>query len=571
MNLKLKRFIAFALLLVLAFAFTLTGCKKKDKDDDDDSPSASSTPAATVAASINKTLSSSELYIEGTISTKNSDTRRDRKYDGYDSEIKYTPEYDAFDNYEIEIKGGGKVDTKNYKITDLNFDIFSFNEYRWNYESGKETSGDAAFGRNGSVYSYYVNSSAAEKGAADDPKDMSDFKKQIKDNLKYNVLNCESDLEDLNDNIFGNDADSEVKMIESILTTSGNLRKGLLTGLASFISVEKKGNVYTIDGKATILNVFDKIVKAVKVIDDNPKITFKEFYNNADVKAILEPITKNVKAADVIDYADLIYKDASGSVASIKDFVKTECGLDLPDAGTKNLDSYIRGLFDKNVTLPGSTSTTQVPIGNVGMSDILKLTDMDAKAIIAELEDAKSDVEKYLNKFVVTLTIKNNKISEVTLDGEETAADTADSKNQKFTINSKIKVITSLPALFDLGDSVKKAAADYAVVKPVYAAYNRLRENGYYCNTLDEEEVESYCGVTLTGRVLTGGLYRKYDDDYNNHITIIAFENASDAVKVKNAYGSSITSSDSSTVYGVNGNVFYAGTNAAVSISGLKK
>lgn len=127
--------------------------------------------------------------------------------------------------------------------------------------------------------------------------------------------------------------------------------------------------------------------------------------------------------------------------------------------------------------------------------------------------------------------------------------------------------------MFDLGDSVKKAAADYyAVVKPVSAAHNRLRENGYFTfDSFDEEQIERSYDVKLTGRVLAGRSwsYGNYDDDYNNHITIIVFENASDAVKVnKNAYSSS---SDPLTVYGVKGNIFYMGTRAAVSISGLEK
>lgn len=558
---KTKKLFALLLVLVLAFAFALTGCKKKDEGDDD-SPSSGTTATTALATSVGNLLDSTALYGEGSMAVVESGYTRTGAA-SYDKNGNYVESYGDWEKYsynqDFELKGGFVADTKNYKVKELNFDLLAYGKDEVDYRANNS----AIFARDGKVYRYNNHGFISQQ-----IESLDDFKKKLVEISKNgDILVYGGDLDDINKNL-GNEVSVELDGFQDLILTAGNLRKGLLKGLATFVSVEKKGTKYTIDVKKTITDFLDKLVKAVEVVKNDPSITFERYYNKNEVKAILDPITKNVKAADVISYADsyiaTMNKIKPTGYADLKSLLKGTYNLSIPDAKNMNLDAYIKELFKVKVSFDGG----EIALGDMGVSNIIA-NPADA---FKEISDTKKEIEKTLIKWEIVLTISANKIKDVKVDievYEEGVGNNQYRKDERTKITGQFTFTTSTPTLLSIDEAVKKADKAMEVPSPSEIK-SRLESQGYVvsiCESYGANKAASVfassAGVTLNGQAE----YCINASKDSDSITIIWFTDKSDAIAMKNA-GYRITGDTKQT--GASGNVFYVGTYSAKSATGFK-
>ena len=343
------------------------------------------------------------------------------------------------------MKGGIRVDSENNSLTELEFDMVQYSTDKENVVT------NAVFGRDGRIYSCDIGSSERQRFNLSEPKNIDEFKNQLTSIVKdYDVLRYTGNIEDVNRNLYkGGSVDSNV--LQNLTTITGNLRKGLLKGLASFVAVTKDGDTYTIDGKKTIVDFLDKEINALKIANDEPQITLKEFYGREEVKAISEPITKNIKAADVIAYIDSYIK-ITAPYTGIRDFkslMKKTYGIDLPNAGSMTLDSYIKKLFDVKINLEYG----QITFGEMPVSVILE----DSAKSLREAEESKKEVSENLSKCEIILTISGSKIKYIKFDIQSFEADGETEKDRSLKISGEFTFTPSIPKLIYVDRAVKKA------------------------------------------------------------------------------------------------------------------
>lgn len=432
----------FAFLLIFVFAIALTGCQGGTDGGNSDSV------AVTLANSVNNLMEATSLYGEGKLSTTKSGKNLVYETICGDSTSEYDEEYfwqDYFYAKDYELKGGIIVDSENNSLTELEFDMVQYSTDKENVVT------NAVFGRDGRIYSCDIGSSERQRFNLSEPKNIDEFKNQLTSIVKdYDVLRYTGNIEDVNRNLYkGGSVDSNV--LQNLTTITGNLRKGLLKGLASFVAVTKDGDTYTIDGKKTIVDFLDKEINALKIANDEPQITLKEFYGREEVKAISEPITKNIKAADVIAYIDNYIKITAPytGVWDLKSLMKTAYGIDLPNAGSMTLDSYIKNLFDVKINLEYG----QITFGEMPVSNILE----DSAKSLREAEESKKEVSENLSKCEIILTISGSKIKYIKFDIQSFEADGETEKDRSLKISGEFTFTPSIPKLIYVDRAVKKA------------------------------------------------------------------------------------------------------------------
>lgn len=432
----------FAFLLIFVFAIALTGCQGGTDGGNSDSV------AVTLANSVNNLMEATSLYGEGKLSTTKSGKNLVYEKICGDSTSEYDEEYfwqDYFYAKDYELKGGIIVDSENNSLTELEFDMVQYSTDKENIVT------NAVFGRDGRIYSCDIGSSERQRFNLSEPKNIDEFKNQLTSIVKdYDVLRYTGNIEDVNRNLYkGGSVDSNV--LQNLTTITGNLRKGLLKGLASFVAVTKDGDTYTIDGKKTIVDFLDKEINALKIVNGEPQITLKEFYGREEVKVISEPITKNIKAADVIAYIDSYIKITAPytGVWDLKSLMKTAYGIDLPNAGSMTLDSYIKNLFDVKINLEYG----QITFGEMPVSSILE----DFAKSLREAEESKKEVSENLSKCEIILTISGSKIKYIKFDIQSFEADGETEKDRSLKISGEFTFTPSIPKLIYVDRAVKKA------------------------------------------------------------------------------------------------------------------
>ena len=434
----------FAFLLIFVFAIALTGCQGGTDGGNSDSV------AVTLANSVNNLMEATSLYGEGKLSTTKSGKILVYETICGDSTSEYDEEYfwqDYFYAKDYELKGGIRVDSENNSLTELEFDMIQYSTDKGNIVT------NAFFGRDGRIYSCDIGSNERQRFNLSEPKNIDEFKNQLTSIVKdYDVLRYTGNIEDVNRNLYkGGSVDSNV--LQNLTTITGNLRKGLLKGLASFVAVTKDGDTYTIDGKKTIVDFLDKEINALKIANDEPQITLKEFYGREEVKAISEPITKNINAADVIAYIDSYIKITAPytGVWDLKSLMKKTYGIDLPNAGSMTLDSYIKKLFDVKINLEYG----QITFGEMPVSSILE----DSAKSLREAEETKKEVSENLSKCEIILTISGSKIKYIKFDIQSFEADGETEKDRSLKISGEFTFTPSIPKLIYVDRAVKKADA----------------------------------------------------------------------------------------------------------------
>lgn len=432
----------FAFLLIFVFAIALTGCQGGTDGGNSDSV------AVTLANSVNNLMEATSLYGEGKLSTTKSGKNLVYETICGDSTSEYDEKYfwqDYFYAKDYELKGGIIVDSENNSLTELEFDMVQYSTDKENVVT------NAVFGRDGRIYSCDIGSSERQRFNLSEPKNIDEFKNQLTSIVKdYDVLRYTGNIEDVNRNLYkGGSVDSNV--LQNLTTITGNLRKGLLKGLASFVAVTKDGDTYTIDGKKTIVDFLDKEINALKIVNGEPQITLKEFYGREEVKVISEPITKNIKAADVIAYIDSYIKITAPytGVWDLKSLMKTAYGIDLPNAGSMTLDSYIKNLFDVKINLEYG----QITFGEMPVSSILE----DSAKSLREAEESKKEVSENLSKCEIILTISGSKIKYIKFDIQSFEADGETDKDRSLKISGEFTFTPSIPKLIYVDRAVKKA------------------------------------------------------------------------------------------------------------------
>lgn len=432
----------FAFLLIFVFAIALTGCQGGTDGGNSDSV------AVTLANSVNNLMEATSLYGEGKLSTTKSGKNLVYETICGDSTSEYDEKYfwqDYFYAKDYELKGGIIVDSENNSLTELEFDMVQYSTDKENVVT------NAVFGRDGRIYSCDIGSSERQRFNLSEPKNIDEFKNQLTSIVKdYDVLRYTGNIEDVNRNLYkGGSVDSNV--LQNLTTITGNLRKGLLKGLASFVAVTKDGDTYTIDGKKTIVDFLDKEINALKIANDEPQITLKEFYGREEVKAISEPITKNIKAADVIAYIDNYIKITAPytGVWDLKSLMKKTYGIDLPNAGSMTLDSYIKKLFDVKINLEYG----QITFGENPVSVILE----DSAKSLREAEESKKEVSENLSKCEIILTISGSKIKYIKFDIQSFEANGETEKDRSLKISGEFTFTPSIPKLIYVDRAVKKA------------------------------------------------------------------------------------------------------------------
>lgn len=432
----------FAFLLIFVFAIALTGCQGGTDGGNSDSV------AVTLANSVNNLMEATSLYGEGKLSTTKSGKNLVYETICGDSASEYDEEYfwqDYFYAKDYELKGGIIVDSENNSLTELEFDMVQYSTDKENVVT------NAVFGRDGRIYSCDIGSSERQRFNLSEPKNIDEFKNQLTSIVKdYDVLRYTGNIEDVNRNLYkGGSVDSNV--LQNLTTITGNLRKGLLKGLASFVAVTKDGDTYTIDGKKTIVDFLDKEINALKIANDEPQITLKEFYGREEVKVISEPITKNIKAADVIAYIDSYIKITAPytGIRDLKSLMKKTYGIDLPNAGSMTLDSYIKNLFDVKINLEYG----QITFGEMPVSSILE----DSAKSLREAEESKKEVSENLSKCEIILTISGSKIKYIKFDIQSFEADGETEKDRSLKISGEFTFTPSISKLIYVDRAVKKA------------------------------------------------------------------------------------------------------------------
>ena len=434
----------FVFLLIFVFAIALTCCQGGTDGGNSDSV------AVTLANSVNNLMEATSLYGEGKLSTTKSGKILVCETICGDSMSEYSEEYfwqDYFYAKDYELKGGIRVDSENNSLTELEFDMIQYSTDKENIVT------NAVFGRDGRIYSCDIGSNERQSFNLSAPKNIDEFKNQLTSIVKdYDVLHYTGNIEDVNRNLYkGGSVDSNV--LQNLTTITGNLRKGLLKGLASFVAVTKAGETYTIDGKKTIVDFLDKEIGVLKIVNNEPQITLKDFYGREEVKAISEPITKNINAADVIAYIDSYIKITAPytGVWDLKSLMKTAYGIDLPNAGSMTLDSYIKKLFDIKINLEYG----QITFGEMPVSSILE----DSAKSLREAEETKKEVSENLSKCEIILTISGSKIKYIKFDIQSFEADGETEKDRSLKISGEFTFTPSIPKLIYVDGAVKKADA----------------------------------------------------------------------------------------------------------------
>lgn len=435
----------FAFLLIFVFAIALTGCQGGTDGGNSDSV------AVTLANSVNNLMEATSLYGEGKLSTTKSGKNPVYETICGDSTSEYDEEYfwqDYFYVKDYELKGGIRVDSENNSLTELEFDMIQYSTDKENIVT------NAFFGRDGRIYSCDIGSSERQRFNLSEPKNIDEFKNQLTSIVKdYDVLRYTENIYSLSGNLYKDGGVDYIdsKSLQRLMMAADDLRKGLLKGLASFVAVTKDGDTYTIDGKKTIVDFLDKEINALKIANDEPQITLKEFYGREEVKAISEPITKNINAADVIAYIDSYIKITAPytGIRDLKSLMKKTYGIDLPNAGSMTLDSYIKNLFDVKINLEYG----QITFGEMPVSSILE----DSAKSLLEAEESKKEVSENLSKCEIILTISGSKIKYIKFDIQSFEADGETEKDRSLKISGEFTFTPSIPKLIYVDRAVKKA------------------------------------------------------------------------------------------------------------------
>lgn len=449
-----KTLTVFALMLTLLFATVFTSC----------GPSESSTgenDSQTLVNAVTEFTGRSAIYANGSVVVNTKDT------------VTTGSETDSTETTtNLKFAGGVSYDEAKGEFGAFDADVFALMTSPVE-NSAALTNASAIFVRNGLSYSY--NGLSDYTGNVDGIKDA--VSEKFKAGEKLDILK-EENLKDIVLDKIGLDKvpTAQVKEIE---TAVKSVYSGLLKGVSELAVITRNGDDYTLDITATVCDVIDKIAAAAEAALKHPEATIGEFYAMPEVKAILSPILKNVKAQDVIDVLkmvigeDFFHETTEGKLevvvngvgsividkpgsASLEDYLVNtvfEADLNTGAAVIKIKDFVIGAVFGFG---GGSDNGTQSPA----------MTDEEIAAMVAGIKASKNNILGVLPTAKITLTIKSGKITHIKAEIKLINGGTIDSSspedtesyaytNEK-TITVEFDVMDKMPALLDISKVEKE-------------------------------------------------------------------------------------------------------------------
>ena len=451
-----KTLTVFALMLTLLFATVFTSCGK--------GPSESSTDendSQTLVNAVTEFTGRSAIYANGSVKADTLNT----VIDGSEKDTT-----SSTSNYVFA--GGISYDEATGKFGAFDADVFALMTSPVE-NSAALTNAGAMFIRDGLSYSY--NGLSDYNGNVDGIKAA--VSEKFKAGEKLDILK-EENLKDAVLDKIGLDQvpAAQVKEIE---TAVKSVYAGLLKGVSELAVITKNGDDYTLDITATVCDVIDKIATAAEAALKHPEATIGEFYAMPEVKAILSPILKNVKAKDVVDVLkavigeDFFHETAEGKLEVVINGVGSIV-IDKPEAATTLEDYLVNTVFEAGLNTGAATvKIKDFVIGAIfgfgGGSDdsgaqSSAMTDEEIAAMVAEIKAAKNNVLEVLPTAKITLTIKSGKITHIKAeikmvnggtisDGPETTSYTY--TNEK-TITIEFDVLDKMPSLLDISKVEKE-------------------------------------------------------------------------------------------------------------------
>ncbi len=450
-----KTLTVFALMLTLLFATVFTSCSK--------GPSETSVgdDKQTLAEAVTEFTGRSAIYANGAMKVDVLDTVTDG------SEKDTTS---STGNYVFA--GGISYDEATGEFGAFDADVFALMTSPVE-NSAALTNAGAMFIRDGLSYSY--NGLYDYNGNVDGIKDA--VSEKFKAGEKLDILK-EANLKDIVLDKIGLDKvpTAQVKEIE---TAVKSVYTGLLKGLSELAAITKNGDDYTLDITATVCDVIDKIAAAAEAALKHPEATIGEFYAMPEVKAILSPILKNVKAKDVVDVLkaligeDFFHETAEGKLEVVVNGVGSIV-IDKPAAATNLEDYLVNTVFEADLNTGAAViKIKNFVIGTVfgfGGSDNTAqspaMTDDEIAATVAGIKAAKNNILEVLPTAKITLTIKSGKITHIKAEikmvngGTISSGSPEDMESYAYTnektITIEFDVLDKMPTLLDISKVEKE-------------------------------------------------------------------------------------------------------------------
>ena len=451
-----KTLTVFALMLTLLFATVFTSCN----------PSPSETSAGddkqTLAEAVTEFTERSAIYANGSVvlNAKSTVTAGSEK----DSTETTT---------NLNFAGGVSYDEAKGEFGAFDADVFALMTSPVE-NSAALTNAGAIFVRDGLSYSY--NGLSDYTGNVDGIKDA--VSEKFKAGEKLDILK-EENLKDAVLDKIGPDKVPTAR-IKEIETAVKSVYAGLLKGVSELAVITKNGDDYTLDVTATVCDVIDKIAAAAEAALKHPEATVGEFYAMPEVKAILSPILKNVKAKDVVDVLkavigeDFFHETAEGKLEVVVNGVGSIV-IDKPEATTTLEDYLVNTVFEAGLNTGAATvKIKDFVIGAIfgfggGSDDTAQspaMTDEEIAAMVAEIKAAKNNILEVLPTAKITLTIKSGKITHIKAeiktvesgtisDGDSEDAESYAYTNEK-TITVEFDVMDKMPTLLDISKVEKE-------------------------------------------------------------------------------------------------------------------
>ena len=396
-----KTLTVFALMLTLLFATVFTSCGK----DQSETPTGDN--KQTLADAVTEFAGRSAIYTNGTAKIGERHTVTEGSEKGTTSSTS-----------DFAFAGGISYDEATGEFGAFDADIFGMMTSP-EENSAPLTSTGAIFVRDGISYSYH--------GLSDYNGNVNGMKDAVSEKFKAGEK-LEPFAGNLKDAILdkigiGNAPAAQVKEIE---TAVKSLCSGLFKGISELAVITVNGDDYTLDVTATICDLIDKCAAAAEVALKNPEAMVGEFYATPEVKAILSPILKNVKAQDVVDVLktaignEYFHETAEGKLEVVINGVGSIV-IDKP--GSASLEDYlVNTVFEAEL----NTGAAMVKIKNFVIGTIFgfgsasdsgaqspAMSDEEIAAMVAEIKKSKDELLEALPTAKITFTIKSGKITRI--------------------------------------------------------------------------------------------------------------------------------------------------------------
>ena len=457
-----KTLTVFALMLALLFATVFTSCGKGPGEN-----SVGENDNHTLAEAVTEFAGRSEIYANGTVRT-----------DTLNTVITGSEKETASSTTNLVFAGGISYDEATGKFGAFDADVFSLMTSPVE-NSAALTNAGAMFIRDGLSYSY--NGLSDYSGTANGIKDA--VSEKLKAGDKLNILS-EENLKDVVLKKLGLDGvpTTQVKEIEAAVKS---VYSGIFKGVSEFAVITRTGDDYTLDVTATICGLIDKCAVAAEAALKHPDATVGEFYAMPEIKAILSPILKNVKAKDVVDVLktaigeEYFHETAEGKLEVVVSGVGSIV-IDKPDATTTLEDYLVNTVFEAGLNTGAAViKIKDFKIGTIfgfgggseNDSQSSAMTEEEIAATVAEIKKSKDEILEVLPTAKITLTIKSGKITHIKAEIKTVESGTINNgtpedmtsysyKNEK-TVIVEFDVPDKMPALLDISKAeIEKTTTD---------------------------------------------------------------------------------------------------------------